>query len=172
LKPKCLEALKRIFRISDVDKDGLLNAHELNQFQVSTQLSPALHRHSRQLEADYRSSVRVQQKCFSTPLQSQELEGILALIRNFDPALVLPIPTYPYSTPSTPLLDNHPAFPSSSSSSHFPMSPPAEGITETGFLLLHTLFIQQGRNETTWTVLRKFGYGEGLDLREDFLSPK
>lgn len=36
LKPKCLEALKRIFAISDVDKDGLLNAHELNQFQVST----------------------------------------------------------------------------------------------------------------------------------------
>jgi Ca2+-binding EF-hand superfamily protein len=34
LKPKCLEALKRIFKISDVDKDGLLNAHELNQFQV------------------------------------------------------------------------------------------------------------------------------------------
>ena len=35
LKPKCLDALKRIFKISDVDKDGLLNAHELNQFQVS-----------------------------------------------------------------------------------------------------------------------------------------
>lgn len=26
--------------------------------------------------------------------------------------------------------------------------------------------------ETTWTVLRKFGYGEGLDLREDFLTPR
>lgn len=26
--------------------------------------------------------------------------------------------------------------------------------------------------ETTWTVLRKFGYGESLDLREDFLAPK
>jgi Ras family protein T1 len=35
LKPKCLDALKRIFKISDVDKDGLLNATELNQFQVS-----------------------------------------------------------------------------------------------------------------------------------------
>jgi Ras family protein T1 len=34
LKPKCLDALKRIFKISDVDKDGLLNATELNQFQV------------------------------------------------------------------------------------------------------------------------------------------
>jgi Ras family protein T1 len=35
IKPKCLQALQRIFKISDVDKDGLLNAHELNQFQVS-----------------------------------------------------------------------------------------------------------------------------------------
>lgn len=34
LKPKCLEALKRIFKISDVDKDGLLNGTELNLFQV------------------------------------------------------------------------------------------------------------------------------------------
>jgi Ras family protein T1 len=41
-----------------------------------------------------------------------------------------------------------------------------------GFLYLHTIFIQQGRMETTWTVLRNFGYGEGLDLREDFLLPK
>lgn len=40
LKPKCLDALKRIFKISDVDKDGLLNATELNQFQVC--LDPGL----------------------------------------------------------------------------------------------------------------------------------
>jgi hypothetical protein len=52
------------------------------------------------------------------------------------------------------------------------LSPAAEGITEIGFLYLHTIFIQQGRMETTWTVLRKFGYGEGLDLREDFLLPR
>jgi Ras family protein T1 len=105
------------------------------------------------------------------PLQSQELEGILDLIRSYDSDYVQPTPTYNYSTPTTPLFD-HAQFQPSSSSSSFPISPPAEGITETGFLLLHTLFIQQGRNETTWTVLRKFGYGEGLDLREDFLSPK
>ncbi|RXK38758.1 mitochondrial Rho GTPase 1 [Tremella mesenterica] len=107
LKPKCLDALKRIFKISDIDKDGLLNAVELNQFQ---------------------------QKCFSAPLQSQELEGILDLVRSYDTSLVR--------------------------------------ITELGFLYLHTIFIQQGRMETTWTVLRKFGYGEGLDLREDFLTPR
>lgn len=52
------------------------------------------------------------------------------------------------------------------------MSPAGEGITELGFLYLHTMFIQQGRMETTWTVLRRFGYGEDLDLREDFLLPR
>ncbi|WVO18243.1 mitochondrial Rho GTPase 1 [Cryptococcus depauperatus] len=142
LKPKCLEALKRIFKISDVDKDGLLNSHELNQFQ---------------------------QKCFSTPLQSQELEGILAIVRSYDPSAVLSIPT-PASIPSTPLLRelNYGQLASPTQSP----SPPQEGITELGFLYLHTMFIQQGRMETTWTVLRKFGYGESLDLREDFLTPR
>lgn len=45
------------------------------------------------------------------------------------------------------------------------------GLTVEGFLFLHTLFIQRGRLETTWTVLRKFGYGDDLSLREDFLCP-
>ena len=37
-----------------------------------------------------------------------------------------------------------------------------------GFLFLHKLFMERGRHETTWTVLRKFGYGDDLDLREDY----
>lgn len=156
LKPKCLDALKRIFKISDVDKDGLLNATELNQFQVC-----------RSACADVALELRRQQKCFSAPLQSQELEGILELVRSYDPAAVLPVP----STPSTPLPRNHSSGQLYQSSTPM-LSPAAEGITEIGFLYLHTIFIQQGRMETTWTVLRKFGYGEGLDLREDFLLPR
>ena len=46
------------------------------------------------------------------------------------------------------------------------------GLTEAGFLYLHTIFIQRGRLETTWTVLRKFGYGEDMRLTEAFLHPK
>ncbi|KAJ3339655.1 ERMES complex Ca(2+)-binding regulatory GTPase gem1 [Kappamyces sp. JEL0680] len=46
-----------------------------------------------------------------------------------------------------------------------------EGLSEIGFIFLHTLFIQRGRLETTWTVLRTFGYGDDLTLREDFLFP-
>lgn len=44
-------------------------------------------------------------------------------------------------------------------------------MSEIGFIFLHTLFIQKGRLETTWTVLRTFGYGDDLSLREDFLYP-
>jgi Ras family protein T1 len=45
------------------------------------------------------------------------------------------------------------------------------GLTESGFFFLHYLFIQRGRLETTWTVLRKFGYTDDLEIREDFLLP-
>ncbi|KAM0947780.1 putative small GTPase, EF-hand domain, EF-hand domain pair, EF hand associated, type-1, MIRO [Dioscorea sansibarensis] len=43
------------------------------------------------------------------------------------------------------------------------------GLTLTGFLFLHALFIEKGRLETTWTVLRKFGYNDDLKLRDDLL---
>ncbi|KAL8530646.1 hypothetical protein ACS0TY_007620 [Phlomoides rotata] len=44
------------------------------------------------------------------------------------------------------------------------------GLTLTGFLFLHALFIEKGRIETTWTVLRKYGYNDELKLRDDYLS--
>jgi len=44
------------------------------------------------------------------------------------------------------------------------------GLTLTGFLFLHHLFIERGRLETTWTVLRKFGYNDEITLRDDILS--
>jgi Ras family protein T1 len=81
--------------------------------------------------------VASQRKCFGTPLQQGELEGIKAVVREEDPAGVTPA-----------------------------------GITESGFLALHMMFIQRGRLETTWTVLRKFGYGEDLALLDNFLYPK
>ena len=33
-----------------------------------------------------------------------------------------------------------------------------EGLTSKGFLTLNSLFIQRGRHETTWTILRKSVY--------------
>ena len=44
-----------------------------------------------------------------------------------------------------------------------------DGLTLTGFLYLHALFIERGRLETTWTVLRKFGYNDEIELRDDVL---
>ncbi|XVF57432.1 hypothetical protein PTKIN_Ptkin06aG0204800 [Pterospermum kingtungense] len=43
------------------------------------------------------------------------------------------------------------------------------GLTLTGFLFLHALFIEKGRLETTWTVLRKFGYNNDIKLSDDMI---
>ncbi|OZJ02947.1 hypothetical protein BZG36_04568, partial [Bifiguratus adelaidae] len=109
LKPACVEALRRIFKLCDNDKDNVLNDEELNDFQ---------------------------RKCFNVPLHPQELQGVKEVVRE-----------------------------------HEPLGVSENGLTQIGFLFLHTLFIQRGRLETTWTVLRKFGYGDDLTLREDFLCP-
>ncbi|CAG0892248.1 unnamed protein product, partial [Darwinula stevensoni] len=45
-------------------------------------------------------------------------------------------------------------------------------LTLKGFLVLHKMFIQRGYHETTWTVLRKFGYTDSLSLSQDYLHPK
>ncbi|XP_072691179.1 mitochondrial Rho GTPase 2 isoform X1 [Canis lupus baileyi] len=44
-------------------------------------------------------------------------------------------------------------------------------LTLDGFLFLNMLFIQRGRHETTWTILRRFGYGDTLELTPDYLVP-
>uniref|UniRef100_A0A8C7XPY0 Mitochondrial Rho GTPase n=1 Tax=Oryzias sinensis TaxID=183150 RepID=A0A8C7XPY0_9TELE len=46
------------------------------------------------------------------------------------------------------------------------------GLTLNGFLFLNTLFIQRGRHETTWTILRKFGYDDNLEMTDDYLYPE
>ncbi|KAJ2776989.1 ERMES complex Ca(2+)-binding regulatory GTPase gem1 [Coemansia javaensis] len=109
MKPKCAEALTRIFRLCDADGDGVLNDAELNAFQRS---------------------------CFNTPLQQRELEGVKELVQASCPDGIT-----------------------------------AGGLNVGGYLYLHLLFIQRGRVETTWMVLRRFGYGDDLGLREDYLRP-
>lgn len=44
-------------------------------------------------------------------------------------------------------------------------------LTLDGFLNLHQLFIQRGRHETTWAILKRFGYNQNLHLRENYLYP-
>uniref|UniRef100_A0A665TTM6 Mitochondrial Rho GTPase n=1 Tax=Echeneis naucrates TaxID=173247 RepID=A0A665TTM6_ECHNA len=109
MKPLCVKALTRIFKVSDLDNDGILNDNELNFFQRT---------------------------CFNTPLEPQALEDVKNVVRK---------------NLNDGVCDN--------------------GLTLKGFLFLHTLFIQRGRHETTWTVLRRFGYDDDLELNQDYLFP-
>ncbi|KAK6911535.1 Mitochondrial Rho GTPase 1/3, EF hand associated, type-1 [Dillenia turbinata] len=109
LKPRCVRALKRIFILCDLDRDGALSDAELNDFQV---------------------------KCFNAPLQPSEIEGVKRVVQE-----------------------------------KLPEGVNMNGLTLTGFLFLHALFIEKGRLETTWTVLRKFGYDNDIKLRDDLIPP-
>ncbi|GBG82922.1 hypothetical protein CBR_g36449 [Chara braunii] len=108
LKPACVHALKRIFRLCDTDRDDVLDDIELNNFQM---------------------------KCFDAPLQPAELEGVKSVVFDKMPAGVSD-----------------------------------RGLNLAGFLYLHALFIEKARQETTWTVLRTFGYGNDLRLRDELLE--
>ncbi|UZJ57337.1 hypothetical protein CBS101457_006657 [Exobasidium rhododendri] len=146
LKIACVDALRRIFRLCDSDKDGVLSDAELNDFQ---------------------------RKCFDAPLQAQELEGIKDLV------LQAPIAgtRFPFdhlsasgSTSSAGMGSANGV--SKSTPSKRPHPHLRDGyLTLSGFLYLHTLFIQRGRLETTWTVLRTFGYGSDLTLEDSFVKP-
>ncbi|CAK0731768.1 hypothetical protein CVIRNUC_000040 [Coccomyxa viridis] len=108
LTPFCTMALKRIFLMSDQDKDGVLSDGELNDFQVH---------------------------CFAVPLQPEELSGVKTVVLKGLQEGVR-----------------------------------KGGLTLPGFLFLHTLFIERGRLETTWQVLRRFGYNETLHLSQETLE--
>ncbi|XP_054155369.1 mitochondrial Rho GTPase 1-like [Oppia nitens] len=110
LTENCKKGLTRIFKLCDLDNDGVLNDHELNRFQ---------------------------RRCFDSPLQPQALEDVKNIVKRSIPDGVFD-----------------------------------DGLTLSGFLFLHTLFIQRGRHETTWTVLRKYGYNDVVQLSEQYLRPK
>ncbi|CAH6718937.1 mitochondrial Rho GTPase 1 [[Candida] jaroonii] len=48
----------------------------------------------------------------------------------------------------------------------------SRGISEDGFILLNKLYAERGRHETTWGILRSFGYTNSLSLNDKFLYPK
>ena len=47
-----------------------------------------------------------------------------------------------------------------------------QGITRSGFVLLHKLFAEKGRHQTIWIILRSFHYTNSLSLHSSFLHPK
>ncbi|XP_047694046.1 mitochondrial Rho GTPase 2 isoform X4 [Prionailurus viverrinus] len=109
LRPACVQALTRIFRLSDQDLDQALSDEELNAFQKS---------------------------CFGHPLAPQALEDVKTVVCKNVVGGVR-----------------------------------EDRLTLEGFLFLNTLFIQRGRHETTWTILRRFGYDDTLELTLDYLAP-
>lgn len=115
-------------------------------------------RYGRILNMGFGVLISLEQTCFKAPLQPQEVEGIKFILRSHDPSMLQPIPSSALSSPNV----SPPATPSTDE----------EGVTEDGFLYLHTEFIRRARVETTWVVLRQFGYAEDLKLTEGWLSPK
>lgn len=105
----CKIALTRIFKICDLDNDGILNDVELNSFQTY---------------------------CFDSYLLSQTLDDVKYIVKSIIPDGVS-----------------------------------ENGITLSGFMFLLTFFIQRGRHELIWTVLRKFGYNNNVTLSEQYCYP-
>ncbi|PWN19851.1 P-loop containing nucleoside triphosphate hydrolase protein [Microstroma glucosiphilum] len=154
LKEPCVDALKRIFKLCDSDKDNLLSDDELNDFQ---------------------------RRCFGAPLQQQELEGIKELVLA---APVSSRPSHPdlregggrlstggRSAASSVSGASFNGDTSSIYSSHYHPHLREGKLTLAGWLHLHTLFIQRGRLETTWAVLTSYGYSQSLTLSPDYLNP-
>lgn len=46
------------------------------------------------------------------------------------------------------------------------------GMDQNAFIRLSQLFVEKGRHETLWMILRKFNYADSLALRDDFLHPR
>lgn len=146
LKPLAIEALQRIFLLCDNDQDGFLNDEEMNYLQ---------------------------RKCFHKDIDIDELEYIKQnlLITQRD------ICHYKHDYESA---NNYKSLPNSiekSNSSHFnriqyPLYVPGVGISLWGFLALNKIYIEKGRHETIWGILRTFKYTNFLSLDDAYLHPK
>ncbi|KAG6775089.1 hypothetical protein POTOM_018515 [Populus tomentosa] len=170
LKPRCVRALKRIFILCDLDRDGALSDAELNEFQVCIHViilfffffcnfgghgpyklqclknMVNLHillcflRREAQAQSLKSSKGTGWVKCFNAPLQPSEIIGVKRVVEE--------------------------KLPGGGVSG---MGVNDCGLTLTGFLFLHALFIEKGRLETTWTVLRKFGYNNDIKLSDELI---
>lgn len=161
LKPAAEQALVRIFTILSHSSTTSAPSSVPSKKSASSMSAPGTGGSPPTLSLADLNAFQV--KCFNAPLQHQELQGILDLLAQQNPHAVHP-PFHPASrTHSTS---------TSSSSAGTEGVPSTSALTLEGFLTLHRLYIQKGRTETTWDVLRAFGYAEDLTLTEEFLHPK
>lgn len=54
----------------------------------------------------------------------------------------------------------------------YPDSTTPLGIDSQGFVHLNKLYVEKGRHETVWIILRAFQYTDNLSLQPDFLHPR
>lgn len=47
-----------------------------------------------------------------------------------------------------------------------------DSLTLEGFFFLHQMFIQRGKYDTVWAILKRFGYDLNLQLSQEYLLPK
>ncbi len=93
MKPSCIKALTCIFKISDLDNDGILNDNELNFFQVrAVFFSTCLHTQLHKLHVNESVifswaallmivGIALQRTCFNIPLAPQALEDVKNVVR-------------------------------------------------------------------------------------------
>ncbi|KAG6750514.1 hypothetical protein POTOM_045010 [Populus tomentosa] len=136
LKPRCVRALKRIFILCDLDRDGALNVcYAVNDVMANWHILLVLGFLKVLIVLKF-----YQVKCFNAPLQPSEIVGVKKVVEE--------------KLPGGGVNDR---------------GVNERGLTLTGFLFLHALFIEKGRLETTWTVLRKFGYNNDIKLTDELI---
>lgn len=107
-----------------------------------------------------------QQWCFNTPLQPQVLEDVKAVLsKNICDGICNGCVTM-----KGILLFQHIQFVYNFDVTRTTITI-AFNCTFAGFMYLQCLFIQRGRNETTWAVLRKFGYDNELQMSKEYIHP-
>ena len=132
--------------ILQVNKDGVLDDKEINEFQ------------------------RI---CFNAPLESDELSKIKALVasRLNDTTDTTMVASF-LSSLEGYVDDSELSGNEAGESAPRQIGLRNGGLSIVGFIWLQNHFIQSGRLETTWKALRTFGYGEDLSLSESFLFPR
>ncbi|CAO1622591.1 unnamed protein product [Sympodiomycopsis kandeliae] len=182
LKEPCIAALKRIFLLCDSDKDYLLNDDELNDFQRRCFGVPLRHEELqgiKDLVASTPLPMYAQYQPQQPPHKRRDNNTSGGRLSTNAPR------SSSSSNDSTAKVNNNSNGATaharkrkgSSASSSLHTLPPNhphlqdDMLTLSGWLHLHTLFVQKGRLETTWHVLASYGYGQDLALSPDYLNP-
>lgn len=145
LKPRCVRALKRIFILCDHDMDDALNDEELNEFQVILHFIVLEF-----IETSYYFLFKISHSLAFCVIYFHQNWQIKCFNAPLQPAEIVGVKRVVQEK--------------------LPQGVNDLGLTLTGFLFLHALFIEKGRLETTWTVLRKFGYNDEIKLKDDYLT--